>query len=128
SGRGTDESDAGPLTGLRQSGVFGQKPVAGMDRIDTLLLSQRKDALHVQICLNGPLSLSNLVSFIRLETMQTEPIFFGIDGYRSQPQLSGRSHNANGNFTAIEGEKLFHVWPLLIDSPQSSATLAPTPS
>ncbi len=80
-----------------------------MDRIDALLFGQHQDTVHIQVGLNGPFSVADLVGFIRLETVQTEAIFLGIDSHRSQSQLGGGSHNSDGDFAAIQGEELFHV-------------------
>ena len=41
-GRRADELDAGGLARARERGVLGQESVAGMDRVDALLLAPRR--------------------------------------------------------------------------------------
>ena len=97
------------LAGARQSGVFGQEAIAGMDRVDAFFLRQRDDAVDVQVGLDRALALADQVGFVRLEAVQAEAVFLGIDGDGAQAELGGGAHDADGDFAAVEGEQLLHL-------------------
>src|SRR6185437_15183302 len=103
-----DKSDASVLTGSRQRGILGEKPVARMNRIDALLLRERDDALDVKIRLDRAFPFADQIGFIGLETMQTEAVFLGINGNSAEAELVGRPKDSNGDLTAIERKKFFH--------------------
>src|SRR5689334_3721843 len=116
----TDESDAGSLAGTRERGIFGEEAVAGMDRVDALFLGQGDDAIDVEIGLHGSESLADLVGFVGFETMEAQTIFFGVDTDRAQAELSGGAHDADGDFTAVQGEKFLHEEPFSLSGRSGS--------
>ena len=69
-GRRSDESDSGRVTCSGESGVFREKSISGMNRIDALLGCHRDDSLHVQVGLDRALSRADEVGFIGLEAVQ----------------------------------------------------------
>src|SRR5580692_11358292 len=79
-----------------------------MNRIYALFLRQRDDSVYIQIGLNRPFSFPDLVCFVRLETVQAEAVFLGINRHRAQPELGGGAHDSDGDFTTIESQKLLH--------------------
>ena len=100
-------------------------------RVDPFFLGQGDDAVDVQIGFHRPLALADLVGFVGFEAVQAQPVFFGIDGDGAQAELGRRAHDADGDFTAIEGEQFFHSeriqlflfgrrpWPRFSDAPGS---------
>ena len=98
---GSDEGDAGPLAGARQSRIFRQEAVARMDGIHAFFLRQRDDAVHVQVGFHRPFALADQVSFIGLETVQGQAVLLRIDGHGAQAQFIGGAQDADGNFAAV---------------------------
>ncbi len=86
--------------------VFRQKPVAGVNAIHLVLHCQADDALEIQVGPDRLARLADPIGFVRLETVQGEPVFVGIDGDRAYTQLVCGAENADGNFAAIGNEKL----------------------
>ncbi len=68
----SDKRDACRLARARQRRILGEESVAGMDRVDALLLGQRDDAVHVEIGLDRALALADLVGLVGLEPVQAE--------------------------------------------------------
>ena len=79
-----------------------------MDGIDAFFLGQLHDAFDIQVGLHRALALSNQICFVGLEAMQGERVFLRIYSHRAQPKFVGRAKNANGDFAAIQSQKLVH--------------------
>ncbi len=79
-----------------------------MNGVDAFFFRECDDAVDIQIRLNGPFALADLISFVGFETMQTETVFGGINRDRFQSKLSRSTHDANSNFTTIQRKKFFH--------------------
>ena len=60
-----------------------------MDRVHALLLRDRDDALDVEIGADRSLPLADPVRFVRLETVEREAVFLGVDGDGAQAQFGG---------------------------------------
>ena len=99
----TYEYDVFPPASPGEPGILGQKPVARMDGVHLLFAGNRQNALNVQIGLHRTLLSWQGIGLISLETVQAHPVRLGVDGDRSQPEFGGRSHDTNGNFTAVGG-------------------------
>ena len=95
--------------GSRQRGIFREKTVARVDRVDAALLRQRHDPVDVEIGLDRPLALADQIGFVRLESMQAEAIFVGIDGGGADLQFVGGAENADRDFSAIQSQKFFNL-------------------
>ncbi len=107
-GAGADEGDAGLGAGAREGGIFGEEAVARMDGIHFLFPGQGDDALVIEVGLHRPFALADEVGFVGLEAVQGQAVFLGIDGNRAQAEFVGRAQNANGDFAAVQREKLLH--------------------
>ncbi len=79
-----------------------------MNELDALFAGQRDDALYVQIGGYRTLVLADLVSLVRLETMDPEAVLVRIDGDGAHVQFGGASEDAHGDFTTVSGEQFFH--------------------
>src|SRR5690606_41162557 len=92
---GSDESDAGLVAGPRQFRILREEAVAGMDRVDHLLLRQGDNAGDIEVGLDWPLALTDLVGLVGLETVEAERVFPGVDGDRAESQFRGRPPDAD---------------------------------
>ena len=86
-GLGSDEFDAGLLTGAGKFTVFGQKPISGVNRIALVHGRQLDDPGDIQICAERALVLTDQVRLIRRRTESRVGILIGIDRDRLQSQL-----------------------------------------
>ncbi len=107
-GAGADEGDAGLGAGAREGGIFGQEAVAGMDGIDALFLGQGDDALDIEVGFDRAFAFADEVGFVGLEAVEGEAVFLGIDGDGAQAEFVGGAQNADGDFAAVQREKLLH--------------------
>jgi len=53
--------------------------------------------------------LADQVSLIRLETVETQPVFLRVNGDSSELELVGGPEESNGDFAAIQREELPHL-------------------
>ena len=104
---GADEGNSRRGASSGQRRILRKKTVARVDGVDAALLGQRHDPIDVEIGLDGSLALADEIGFVRLESMQAEAIFVGIDGGGADLQFVGGAENADGNFAAIQGQKFF---------------------
>ena len=79
-----------------------------MDGVDLLFDGERDDSLDIEIRLNGAESFARLVGFIGLEAMQAEAVFLRVNRDGAEPQFGGRAHDADGDFSAVQGKEFFH--------------------
>ena len=105
---GADKRDARPLARPGQRRILRQEAVARVNRVDTFLLRQRHDAFHIQVSLDRPFAFADQIGFIRLEAMQREPVFLGVDGHRPQTQFVGGAEDADSDLAAIQSKEFFH--------------------
>ena len=108
-----DERNSGAFTSARQRGIFRKKAVPGVDCVHSRLFAQRYDAFDVKVGFDGTLALADFVGFIRLESMQAEPVFFREDGYRAQPQFGRCPHDADSDLAAIQSQEFSHLGEVL---------------
>src|SRR5258707_14946459 len=104
---GSNESNSRRGAGSGQCGIFREKTVARVNGIDISLFRKRHDPIDIEISLNRSLALTDKIGFVSLESMQTKTVFIGIHGGGADLQFIGGAENANGNFSAIQGQKFF---------------------
>ena len=101
-GRRSDEGDAGLFAGPRQRRVLGQKPVARMNQVDSLLGGQRDDSLDIEVSLHRPHSGAHKIRLVGLEAVQTEPVLLAVDGDGLESQLVGRAENPDSDLAPVQ--------------------------
>ena len=77
-----------------------------MNRVHALFLRQRHDAFVIEIGPERPFVLVQLISLVRLEAMDREPVFIGVDRHGAQAQLRRRAEDTDGDFTAVGHQQL----------------------
>jgi hypothetical protein len=80
-----------------------------MNGVNAFFLGQGDDAVNVQIGFNRALAFADLVGLIGFETVQAQPIFFGLDGDGAQTELGRGAHDADRDLAAIQGKEFFHA-------------------
>src|SRR5262249_36264811 len=95
-----------PGTSPRKLSILAQEAVAGMDGINAGVLSQRNNTLDVQVSRHRTFVNSHRVSLIRLEPVDAEAVFRGVNGYRPQPQIRGGPENSDRDLGPVGGQKL----------------------
>ena len=110
-GRRADEDDAGFSTSFRQFRAFRQEAITGMNGIHLGRLGHGDDICDGQIGLDravlnrtGP--RADQIGFIRLEAVQRETVFLGINRHGADAHFGGGTENADGDFGAV-GDKKF---------------------
>ncbi len=100
---GADEADAAVAADLREVGVLGEEPVAGVDRIDVGDLRGADDPGDVQVALVavGRPDADRLVGQPQVGGVAVR---LRVDGDRLNPQLVAGANDAKGDLTAI-GDK-----------------------
>ena len=106
SGRGPTKTIPASGAGPGELGVLGQEAVAGVDRVDLLLLRQLDDRLDVQVAADRLAGLAHLVGLVGLEPVQGEPVLVGIDGHGADAQLVGRAEDPDGDLAPIGDHQL----------------------
>jgi hypothetical protein len=81
------EGDAIVLAGLCELRIFRQKPIAGVDGIDTLVQRDIDDALNVQIGAHRAFLRIQLIGLVRLGAVYRQTVLFGVDGDGSDAEL-----------------------------------------
>ena len=76
-----------------------------MDHVHLLFLRQRDNAFDIEVSADGPFAFADQVGFVRLEPVNREPVFLGVDGYGAQPEFRSGTKDANGDLTAIGDEE-----------------------
>ena len=105
-GARADEDEAGLPAGPGECRVLGQEAVAGMDGIDLVLAGQGDDAVDVEIGADRLARLADAVGLVRLEAVQGEAVFVGVDGDRADAQLVGGAEDADGDLAAVGDQQL----------------------
>jgi hypothetical protein len=77
-----------------------------MDRLDPGRFGQGNDAVYIEVGRHGPLAVPDLVRLIGLKAVDAEAILRGVNGHGAQPQVSGRTEDADGDLRAIGRQKL----------------------
>jgi hypothetical protein len=99
------EGDAGLGAGPGELGVLGQKSVTGMNEVDAFFLGEGDDAGNVQVRADGALALAHDVGFVRLEAMDGQAVFRGVNGDGAQAEFGGGAKDADGDFAAVGDEQ-----------------------
>ena len=106
---GTDKNNSRFSASSRQRGILRKKSVARVDGVDAALFRERNDSLDIQISLDRALALADQIRFVRLEAVQAEAIFVGVNSGCPDIQFVRRAENADRNFSAIQGQKFFYL-------------------
>ena len=96
-----DEGDAVLLTGLDEAGVLGQEAVAGMDRVDVVVLGDLDDGVDVEIGVDGAALWIELIGLVGQSAEHRIFIFLGIDSDRGDAQIGQRAEDADGDLAAV---------------------------
>ncbi len=100
---GADEADAAVATDLREAGILGEEPVAGMDRIDVGDLGRTDDPGDVQVALVA-VGRPDADCLVGQAQVGSVAVRLGVDGHRLDSQLVAGPNDAKGDLTAI-GDK-----------------------
>ncbi len=101
----TDEDDAGLFAGPGEIGILGKETVARMNRVDLPFLGQRDQHGNIQVRLDRLAGVADQIGFIRLQPVQSEAVFVGINADGPDAQLMAGPEDSDGNFAAIGNEK-----------------------
>ena len=72
-------------------------------RCGPFFFGEGDDAFDIEVGLDGAEAFADEVGFVGFKAVQTEAIFFGIDGDRAEAEFGGGAHNADGDFTTVQG-------------------------
>ncbi len=86
--------------------ILAQKAIAGMNGLDPGRFRQGNDAVYIQVGRHGPLAVPDLVRLIGFKAVDAEAILRGVNGHGAQPEVSGRTEDADGDLGAIGRQKL----------------------
>ena len=118
---GTDKGDAVVFTGIDELWVFGQQPVARMDRIRAAGLCHADHLIDGKIGSNRSQPFANAIRFIRLEPVQAQFVLLGVDGNRFLAHLVGGAHHPDCDFAPVRDEDLVEfghlvglIWLVLV--------------
>ena len=115
-----DEGDPGRVAGPGELGVLGEEAVAGMDRVDLLLLRQRDDAGDVEVAADRLARLADRVRLVGLEAVQGEAVFVRVDRDGADAQLVGRPKHPDGDLAPVGDQQLadlgHHSFPIFVKS------------
>ena len=101
-----DENDAGIEARLREVRILREEAVAGMDRVDLVLLGDSDDARDVEVRLERLADVADAIGLIRLEAVQGEAILLRVDGDRADAELVGGAEDTDRDLAAIGDEQL----------------------
>jgi hypothetical protein len=90
--------------------VFGQKAIAGMDRIRTGFVGDVQDTVHVQVTLRG-VRLPHAECLVRIFYMQGILVGDRIDGHRIDSQFAAGPHHPYRDLPPVGDQdtvKVFH--------------------
>ncbi len=99
-----NESDAVCFASVHEIGVFRQQAIAGVDRICPAFLGDADDFINRQICGDRSHAFADLIGLVRLEPVQAQLVFFGIDGDSLLAHFIGSAHHADGNFPTVRDQ------------------------
>ena len=105
----SDENDAFLFAPFGQLGIFCQKAVARMDGIHIMFLADADNIFNIKVCINGLVSFAHQVCFISPVAVQGQNIFFGINGYRANPQFAAGAEYADGDFASVSHQDLANM-------------------
>src|SRR5438309_5337163 len=105
----TDKHDPGFFAGAGKVGVLRKEPIAGVDHVHLFFLRQCDNAFDVEVSTDGPFAFADQVGFVRLEPVNREPVFLGVNRHSPEPKFGGGAKDANSYFTAICDEELLET-------------------
>jgi hypothetical protein len=77
-----------------------------MDRVRTRLACDPDHLVDVEIGLDRILALADQIALVRLEAVEREAVFVGVDTDRLDRQLVGGADHANGDLAAVGDQQL----------------------
>ncbi len=102
-----DEDDAVFCAGFGEFRAFGQKAIAGVDRIGARNLGDADNLIDRKIAFNRTKisiqmrTATDLITFIGFEAMQGKFVFLSPYGHRFEPQLIGGAEYADCDFRSV---------------------------
>ena len=103
----SDEGDPRLFAGTRKRGIFGEKAVSGMDRVDFFLFRQSDDSGVVQIRLDRTFAFADEVGLIGFESVQREPVFVRVDRNRAEAEFIRGAEYTDSDFASVQCEEFF---------------------
>ena len=80
-----------------------------MNEVDAFAFGEVDDVLYVQIRGNRTFALADEIGLVRFESMDSESVLIGVDGYRSVSHFGRAPKDAHGDFASIGGKQFFHL-------------------
>src|SRR5260370_31082430 len=109
-----DENEAGVPDRAGEAGIFGEKAVAGMDRLGAGLSGGFDDARGIEVTFGG-WRRSDLDGVVGLADVKRGAVGVGDDGGGLDTQLAARADDTDGDFAAVGGEdSLKHQWSWMV--------------
>ena len=100
-----DPDDAGGDYRASEVCVFGEKAVAGVNRIRTRFLGNRKNLVDDQVGFGRGRAVQG-VCLVGHFDVQCVAVLVGINGYRSEPRILSGSNDSNGDFASVCNQNL----------------------
>ena len=97
---GADEGDAGVGAGARESGVFGEKTVPGMDGIGAGFFCDGDYLVDVEIAFTGRCGADG-IGFVGKTDVERFAVDFAEDGDGADAEFAAGAKDANCNFSAV---------------------------
>ena len=98
--RGSDKGESGILAGLRESGVFAQESVTGMDRFRAMAARGIENAVDIQIAF-GRWRGTDVRGFVGFPDVQRGAIDIGINCHRTNAHLAESANDSQGDLAAV---------------------------
>ena len=76
-----------------------------MNGVNGLFFGNGNDARNIEIGTDRFAWLAHAIGRIGLEPMQSEAVFMGVNGHRSDAEFVSRPKDANGNFATVGNEQ-----------------------
>ena len=114
-GVGPDERVSRGRTRLRETGLFAEEPVTGMDQLGAGVLGRRQDRCVVEVC--GRAGAGQSDRFVGRVHVRAVGIVLGVDGDRVELQLGCRADDSERDLTAVSDQQARHVRSFLRSTP-----------
>ncbi len=102
---GPDESDAVAFAPLDEFGVFTEKAVAGVHRVDAVLGHQREQLVLVQVGLRG-VAVAQVQRLVRQGHVSGFGVRVGVDRHAGDVQILEGTDDAGGDGAAVGDQNL----------------------
>ena len=101
-----DEADPALTAGAREVAVLGEKPVAGVDRVDSRRHRDVEDLGHPQVRVDRPLPVPDPIRLVGLVPVLVHSVFVAVDRDGADPQLVAGAKDANRDLAAVGAHQL----------------------